>query len=358
MLMKNWKRNERHLTSRLLDGLTFIRGLRKRPLLFFTLMIPILLAVGLTAVHSASKPPPRKQAPPSPSAEPPSLEDKARQRPADIIIAGKLFCSLKRNVAIPFRGVVTALKVYPGQQVKEGDILLRYRLPPDMAQQIRRRLDPPQIRELQMRIAELDKGIAALNVRLKEMRQLAQEQMASPQSVENIEMEHRLLAKQRASAQDRLQFETRIAKDDMAMLREQLGKDVKPDNVPEEASLLAPISGHVIGMHSELREGAELAPGTLAVVVGTLDPMLMRTQVHEIEAVQVGFGDEAEVSLESMPNRTFQGIVTRLSWSPVTPGVDQPSYYELEIKVPNPDLSLREGLKGYAKFLAIPGQQK
>lgn len=333
---------------------------RKKTLFSFILMMLFCLVVGLPPGHSASKAkaPPRNQTKASPQAEPPSLENKARERPADIMIAGKLFCSLRRNVAVPFRGIVTSLNVSPGQQVKQGDVLFRYRLPPDMVQLIRRRLDPPQIRELQMRIADLDKGIAALNVRLKELRQLAQEQMASPQSVENIELERHALARQRASVQERLQSEMKIAKDDMALLREQLGKDVKPDSVPEEASLLAPISGHVIGVHSELREGAELAPGTIAVVVGILDPMLMRTQVHEIEAVQVGLGDEAEISLESLPNRTFKGIVSRLSWSPVTPGVDQPSYYELEIKVPNPDLSLREGLKGYAKFLAIPGQQK
>lgn len=323
-----------------------------------TIMILVFLAAGFTSGHSASKAPPRKPIPVSPPAEPPKLENLARQRPADIVIAGKLFCSLKRNVAIPFRGIVTTVKVYPGQQVKEGDVLLRYRLPPDMIQLVRRRLDPPQIRDLQLRISEIDKGIAAISLKLKEARQLAQEQMASPQSVENLEMEHRLAVRQRATVQERLQSEMKIAKDDMALLREQLGKDVKPDSVPEEASLLAPISGHVIGMFSELREGAELAPGTSAVVLGILDPMLMRTQVHEIEAVQVGFGDEAEVSLESLPNRTFKGIVSRLSWTPVTPGVDQPSYYELEINVPNPDLSLREGLKGYAKFLAIPGQQK
>ncbi len=356
--MKNRKKNEGIPAGNLLDFLTSFRVAHRRPLLFFTLATAVFLAVSLTAGPSASKVTQRNQAPAPPPPASTVIDNTVRQRPADILLAGKLFCSLKRNVVIPFRGIVSTLKVHPGQQVKEGDVLVLYRLPPDMIQLVRRRLDPPQIRDLQLRIAELDKSIAGINVRLKEMRQLAQENMASPQSVENLELERQVLAKHRASVQERIQSEMKIAKDDMTLLREQLGKDVKSDKVPEEASLLAPISGHVMGIYSELQEGAELGPGTVAVVIGVLDPMLMRTQVHEIEAVQIAFGDEAEVSIESIPNRVFKSTVSRLSWSPLTPGVDQPSYYELELKVPNPDLSLREGLKGYAKFLATGGQQK
>jgi len=342
----------------LLDSLKSFRLTQERPALSIALAVGIFLAVTLTAGLSTSKVTPRNQTAAPGGPAPTGLDGMPRQRSSDILITGKLFCSLKRNIAIPFRGIVSALNVNPGQQVKEGDVLVRYRLPPDTIQSVRRRLDPPQIRDLQLRVADLDKNMSGLNVKLKEMRQLARENMAAPQSVASLEMEYQLLAKTRSSVQERIQSEMKLVKDDVAILKSQLGRDVSVDRIPEEASLLAPISGHVIGIHSELREGSELASGTPAIVVGVVDPMIMRTQVHEIEAIQIGLGDEAEVNLESIPNRVFKGTVSRLSWTPVTPGVDQPSYYELELQLPNPDLSLREGLKGYARFAATGSQQQ
>jgi hypothetical protein len=81
-----------------------------------------------------------------------------------------------------------------------------------------------------------------------------------------------------------------------------------------------------------------------------MDPMLVRAQAFEIEALQVTQGDMAEVSLESQPERKFKGTLSRLAWAPLTSGLDQPSYYEMEISVPNPDLFFKEGLKARVVF--------
>jgi hypothetical protein len=54
------------------------------------------------------------------------------------------------------------------------------------------------------------------------------------------------------------------------------------------------------------------------------------------------------VSFESFPGKVFEAKVSRLSWSPATPALEQPTYYELELAVSNKDLVLREGMKGEA----------
>jgi hypothetical protein len=83
-----------------------------------------------------------------------------------------------------------------------------------------------------------------------------------------------------------------------------------------------------------------------------MDPMLIRAQVYELEALQLNLGEAAEVTVESLPGRNFEAQVSRVSWAPVPPpvwvpaGQEQPSYYEVELTVPNPDLVLKEGLKG------------
>jgi hypothetical protein len=95
-----------------------------------------------------------------------------------------------------------------------------------------------------------------------------------------------------------------------------------------------------------MREDAELPPGTQAFMIGVMDSMIMRAQVHELEAVKISVGDPADVTLDSFPNRVFEARVSRISWAPLTPAVEQPTYYGLELTVANPDLELREGLKG------------
>ena len=124
-----------------------------------------------------------------------------------------------------------------------------------------------------------------------------------------------------------------------------LGTSLKSGQVPREVSLKAPISGYVIWVNPELRVGAELPPLPAAFQVGVMDPMLLRAQAFEIEALQVKIGQPAEVTLDALPGKKFQGKVSRISWSAITTGPDQPAYYEVELSVPNPDLELKEGLK-------------
>jgi multidrug efflux pump subunit AcrA (membrane-fusion protein) len=94
-----------------------------------------------------------------------------------------------------------------------------------------------------------------------------------------------------------------------------------------------------------MRESAELPPLPAAFQVGVMDPMLLRAQAFEIEALQVRVGQPAEVTLDALPGRKFQAKVSRISWSSTTITPDQPAYYEVELTVPNPDLDLKEGLK-------------
>lgn len=263
----------------------------------------------------------------------------------ELVLSGKLFCSLKRAVPLPFPGLITELKVRAGQAVAEGEILARYRLTPEGVQQLIRRLSPPQIKDLEVKLAEVEKTLHELEGKQRTLKQLARQKLASDQSLAQAERELQLLGKQRAALQGRLTQEKRLAQEDLASLQKQLGRALSLGHPPREAALVAPISGHVVWVHPELRPGAELGPLPGAVQVGRLEPMLVRARVHEIEAQQLALGDRAEVSLEAIPGRKFEARLTRLSWAPLDMAPDQPTYYEAEFTLANPDLLLKEGLK-------------
>ncbi len=199
----------------------------------------------------------------------------------------------------------------------------------------------------------MERGLVPLKNKQRELTHLVQKKLAPPQSLAQSNQEMEFAQKQKATLQERLQKDRQLIQQDREVLSHLLGSPLKSSQVPHEVALKAPISGNVIWVNPEVRVGAELTPMPAAFQVGVMDPMLVRAQAFEIEALQIKVGDRAEVTLDSLPGRKFQAEVSRVSWSPIAAGIgpagntsiEQPAYYEVELKVPNPDLALKEGLK-------------
>jgi len=305
-----------------------------------------LLWTLLLVLRSGGSNPLRLEA--SPGEESTRTTDPAQAKTAKIVFQGKFHCSLVRQVIMPFQGTIREFKVRCGQPVKEGDILARYELAKESILQIRRRVTHGQISELEMRLAEVEKNLVTIGSKRREMRQLTGEHLAPAQSLDQIEQESQFLEKERTAILDRIRQERGLANDDMALLKHQLAMQIEAGRIPAVVPLLAPISGHIILVHPDLKEGAELPAGTPAFAVGVMDPMIMKAQVHEIEAMRLSLGDRADILLESMPDLKNVGTISRISWTPKTPGPEQPSFYEIELTVSNPQLAIRDGLKGEA----------
>ncbi len=264
----------------------------------------------------------------------------------DDFFQGKVLCSLKRSVIMPLKGTVNRLWVRGGQLVKKGEVLASYRVSSDMVPGLKRRIAAVQLKDLEVLLSELDKSLTLLNGRKRELVQLAGKDLAPAQGLKQVDAEIQAAERHRAAVIEKLRIEKEVVRNDLDALREQMGGSLKGVDTQEPVRLVAPITGHVIWINPELREDAELPPGTAAFIVGVMDPMLMRAQVHEMEAVKLSVGDSAEVTFESLPNQIFKAEVSRLAWAPLTPALEQPSYYDLELTLPNPELTLREGMKG------------
>jgi len=302
----------------------------------------LCLGLGIGAVLLTSSPAlpaaPDKSPPPAPAAAP------AVAPAPEIIFLGKFFCSIKRQVVLPFSAQVTDVKVRPGEPVRKGQALATFALQPEAIVQIRRRLATPQIKDLEVKLAETDRHLAELRNKQRSTRQLAEHDLAAPQSLRLLEKDLGLLQKEKKAIQDSLAAERQVVRDDQALLQDQLGGAPVSGGVPASITLKAPIDGHLIWVNPELREGAVLPP-VQAFQVGVMDPMVLRAQVHEIEVMQLATGDRAEVSVESLPGKKFEANLSRLPWAPLTSALDQPSYYDVEFIVANPDLMLKEGVK-------------
>ncbi len=304
-----------------------------------------LALAALTAAPSPAKPKRPETPPPVPATAPATPAPEG-----EISFNGKVFCSLKRRVDLPFRGIITSLLVRSGERVQSGQILARYRLSAESLPLIRQRLAPPQISETEIKLAETERALVPLQAKKQEVTKLLQQKLAPPQSLEQINRDLRLMEQERAVLQAQLRQVRQAQRDDLALLKKQLGTAVSSGLLPSEVTLTAPIDGHIIWVSPELREGAELDPTPGVFQVGVMDPMVVRAQAFEIEALQIKPGETAEVTLESLPGRKFQGEVVRISWASQTTGLEQPAYYDVELKVPNPELDLKDGLKAQIVF--------
>jgi multidrug efflux pump subunit AcrA (membrane-fusion protein) len=307
-----------------------------------TLLIPaaILALAVLTGVPALAKDKGGQEAP-APAITTPEPE---------ISFNGKVFCSLKRLVDLPFKAVITSVLVRSGESVAPGQALARFRLAPEAVLLIQQRLSPAQISDTAVKLAETERNLDAAAAKQQELAKLAVKKLASPQSLEQANHDLQQLTRERTELQNFLRQLRLSAQDDLAVLKSQLGNGVKRGEIPPEGILRAPIGGYIIWIQPELRQGALLEPTPGVFQVGVMDPMLVRAQAFEIEALQIKTGETAEINLESLPGRKFQGQVSRISWSSLTPGLDQPAYYDVELKVANPDMELKDGLKAQIIF--------
>ncbi len=263
----------------------------------------------------------------------------------EIILTGKVFCSLKRQVILPFRGIVLAVPVRPGQKVSKGEVLVRYRLDPGEVRKLSLRYSDLKPLELEVRLLEMETKIVDLEDRERELALLAQKELAPARSREHAATELRLLREKRKLLRKQLHWERQLKNKERKLIEEQLGRAVN-DHIPGEALLLSPMDGHILSIDPGVRAGAQLNSGTPAIQVGVMDPMLVRARVHEIESTRLSPGDIADFFLESLPGRKFKARITSISWTSLAMGLDQPTYYGVEFVLPNPELILREGLKG------------
>lgn len=268
-----------------------------------------------------------------------------------LIAHGKFFCPVQARLMMPFEGKILSMTSRIGQPVRKGEVIFQYRLDAQEALSLHHRFSQFHIGDMEIRLLELEEELAGLHLQEEELETLHQRQLAPKKGLSNVTRKIQLMAQKKQILQRRLQMERDLAREDRRNAGMALGLTQEMVQVPAEAFLRAPMDGHLIWFNPDLREGAMIGKNTPLVQIGTMDPMALRAQVHEIEAAGITPGDPAKVSIESIPGRIFQATVRRVPWAPLPAPLTQPTYYEVELSVSNPDLLIKEGFKGQVTFL-------
>ncbi len=267
-------------------------------------------------------------------------------RPAEISFSGKLYSPVKLSVYLPYNAKITALSGHIGQKVKRNEVLATYEIPLETRMDEKTRLSSANIRELEYKLATADKEIDRLSAKARELEAMSQRNMASQQSIAMNNKEIEVFRKEKTSVSEQLALTKELLNDRVELAEDRFGKGAGVGKVPKDGIVKAPIDGFVMWMNPELRNGVKLAKEAELFQVGSLDPMIIRAQVHEIEAQKLRENMAATVTFDSIPGKKFAASVSRIPWAPMPAALQQPSYYEIELTIPNPGLELKEGLKG------------
>ncbi|WP_428564552.1 MAG: efflux RND transporter periplasmic adaptor subunit [Solidesulfovibrio sp. DCME] len=309
----------------------------------------LLLAAGL--VLAAAPSPAQDKAAPAPA---PAAQPGASFRPADISFSGKLYSPVKLSVFLPYNAKITTLSGHIGQKVKRGEVLATYEIPLETRMDEKTKLSPANIKELEHKLANADKEIDRFSAKARELEAMSQRSMASQQSISMNAKEIEVFRKEKTAVSEQLALARDLLSDRVELAEDRFGKGAGVGKMPKDGIIKAPIDGFVLWMNPELRNGVKLAKEAELFQVGTLDPMIIRAQVHEIEAQKLKEGMSATVTFDSIPGKPFAASVSRIPWAPIPAALQQPSYYDIELTIPNPNQELKEGLKG--QIVIQPGK--
>lgn len=272
------------------------------------------------------------------------------------ILTGKVVTTVTRAVPMPFNAVVDEVLVQPGDAVEDGSPLMRYHLQDEAARILQREVTNGAGTEtLKGQVLDLERQLAETTAERNKARQLVSSGLGSRQALSRYEDSVTSLKNRIALLQETIKkSESNFA----ARLKELGGYFGQPitegESLPHTLVLTSPIRGYVLSLAAALNPGNLLSAGSAPIQVGQLNPVLIQVPVYEADVSTIKVGDKAEVEIPSLGDRKFTGIVNEISWISTDMNVANPSYYTVELTVPNPDLVLKPGFKAVVRF-GVPG---
>ena len=137
------------------------------------------------------------------------------------------------------------------------------------------------------------------------------------------------------------------------------------DDILSKTTYTAPFNGTVTNLPVHEGEtvvmGIQNSPGSTLMTVADMSIITAEIQVDETDIVNVALGQDAEVTIDAIPNQTFKGKVTEIgdnaiirstgvSTSTSTGGTQEAKDFKVVVTLNDPPKNLRPGLSSTAKI--------
>jgi len=267
------------------------------------------------------------------------------------VLSGKLYCPVTRVVILPFTGKVVSIDVVPGKHVKKDEVLLRYSLEEKAAIALEKELNlGAQTETLQGQIVDLEREKVDVKSSITTTRQLVSSQLGSRNVLQQQEEKLDALNRRISLLRESIKKQEQSYKLRLAELEESFEQPIQGNKLPQKLFVTSPMEGFVLSVADSVQSGALINAGTAIAEIGSMHPMQIRVQVFENEAVKLRVGDGAAVRVPSLQDREYAGKIMQIAWTPQTLHADAPSFYNVQLEVPNEDLALKQGFKALVRF--------
>jgi HlyD family secretion protein len=257
-----------------------------------------------------------------------------------ITASGEIRAKTQINIGTSVAGEIKAIHVVDGQNVKAGDLLVtidQERLRQALAQ-AEGALDAAR-----QDAARLDAGMRRAVESFPRYESLRQQGLMSDEDFrqQKLAKESAVLSYNSAKAN--------VAQSDANLkgMRDGLSK----------ATLRAPIAGRVTSLKAEKGEtaipGMSNLPGATLMIISDMSEMQAEIKVNESEVVRTKVGQTAQVTVESLPGKVFQGSVIEVATGTEKTGADA-NLYKVKVLLAGQraDLdNLRPGMSARAVIL-------
>ncbi|MDR2488291.1 MAG: efflux RND transporter periplasmic adaptor subunit [Desulfovibrio sp.] len=264
---------------------------------------------------------------------------------------GKVFCPVIYHIPFEYAGTIEEVLVSPGDKVREGQILARYRLGDETLLNIMTYLELWRVvLNTQIEIVQNDRETEDVKEEYDAARRLSAARMGSTERLNRLENTLALLHRKKGLLTQRLVFDQNVLQARKEVVRRKLGKDVASLEIPEYGELRSPLDGEVVLVNPALRKGMILEAFSPAITVAQTHPMEIRTRVYESDVPELRIGGKAVVTIPSLGNFTCDGVITYIDRSSEDMTVGRPSYYGVRVEIGNEAGRLRAGFQATVNF--------
>lgn len=250
---------------------------------------------------------------------------------------GKIRPEAEVKISADVSGEITELYVQEGDTVKEGQLLLK--INPDLyltsrdraragvsSSQSNLKTSQAQLTQAQARMTEQEATFAR-NQQLYNDKVLSQAEYDAAKSAYTISQSEVKAAQERVSA---ARFGIQNSQASLTEANKTLGR----------TSIYAPSDGVVSALNNEKGErvvGTAQMAGTEIMVISNFNNMEVIVDVNENDILQVKKGDTALVEVDAYSDRKFKGVVTEISKSANSAGMqmssDQVTNFEVKVRL-------------------------
>jgi RND family efflux transporter MFP subunit len=230
-------------------------------------------------------------------------------------------------------GVIQALECDVKMNVKAGQVCAKIDSRPYQIMVDRNKSD---LAEAEARLAKDKADLAQAKAAFEHHEARAERRAISHTAIEKLSKTYEMV-------QARTKFQEAAVGQLQAALR---AAEINLDSI----DVVSPIDGVVlsrnVNMGQAIAGGSEAS--TLFVIAADLAVIHIDAEVLENDIGEVEYGDEATFTVESLPNRPFDGVVTQIGQS--QPTHERATHYDVVISASNPDLLLEPGMRATVRI--------